>query len=74
MGKVYGVFDETTGVEARGRFIIDPDGVIQVFEVLTPPVAEMLMDLFAKLRHSNWLEKVRVPRLLPLAGGLAKKR
>lgn len=38
VGKVYGVFDETAGVEARGRFIIDPDGVIQGFEVLTPPV------------------------------------
>jgi len=38
VGKVYGVYDETTGVELRGRFIIDPDGVIQAMEVLTPPV------------------------------------
>ncbi len=26
------------GIELRGRFIIDPDGVIQAMEVLTPPV------------------------------------
>lgn len=38
VGKVFGVFDEANGVEARGRFIIDPDGVVQGFEVLTPPV------------------------------------
>ena len=38
VGKAYGVFDEDAGVEARGRFIIDPDGVVQGFEVLTPPV------------------------------------
>ncbi len=38
VGKVYGVFDEDAGVEARGRFIIDPDGNVQGFEVLTPPV------------------------------------
>lgn len=38
VGKAYGVFDEGAGVEARGRFIIDPDGVLQGFEVLTPPV------------------------------------
>jgi peroxiredoxin (alkyl hydroperoxide reductase subunit C) len=38
VGKVYGVYDETTGVELRGRFIIDPDGMIQAMEVLTPPV------------------------------------
>ncbi len=27
-----------TGVETRGRFIIDPDGVLQGCEILTPPV------------------------------------
>ena len=29
VGKVYGVYDEVAGVELRGRFIIDPDGVIK---------------------------------------------
>ena len=38
IGKLYGVFDEGSKVENRGRFIIDPDGVIQGYEVLTPPV------------------------------------
>ena len=38
VGRVYGIFDEEAGVENRGRFIIDPDGVVQGFEVLTPPV------------------------------------
>ena len=38
VGKVYGVYDENLGVELRGRFINDPDGIIQAMEVLTPPV------------------------------------
>ena len=38
IGKLYGVFDEASKVENRGRFIIDPDGVIQGYEVLAPPV------------------------------------
>ena len=38
VGRVYGILDEEAGVENRGRFIIDPDGVVQGFEVLTPPV------------------------------------
>lgn len=38
VGRVFGVFDEEAGVENRGRFIIDPDGVVQGYEVLTPPV------------------------------------
>jgi peroxiredoxin (alkyl hydroperoxide reductase subunit C) len=38
VGTVYGVYDEDAGVNTRGRFIIDPDGIVQGFEVLTPPV------------------------------------
>ena len=38
VGAVYGVYDADAGVETRGRFIIDPDGVVQGYEVLTPPV------------------------------------
>jgi peroxiredoxin (alkyl hydroperoxide reductase subunit C) len=38
VGEVYGIYDEEAGVETRGRFLIDPDGVIQGYEVLTPPV------------------------------------
>ena len=41
VGTAYGVYDEDAGVENRGRFIIDPDGVIQGYEVLTPPVEDM---------------------------------
>jgi len=38
VGQVFGVYDADGGVDVRGRFIIDPDGVIQGYEVLTPPV------------------------------------
>lgn len=38
IGKMYGIYDEDSGVETRGRFIIDPDGNVQGYEVLTPPV------------------------------------
>ena len=38
VGTIYGIYDEDAGVETRGRFIIDPDGIVQGFEVLTPPV------------------------------------
>ncbi len=41
IGRAYGVWDENQGIEMRGRFIIDPDGVIQAMEVLTPPVGRM---------------------------------
>jgi peroxiredoxin (alkyl hydroperoxide reductase subunit C) len=50
VGKIYGVFDETAGVEARGRFLIDPDGVIQGFEVLTPPVGRNVEETIRQIQ------------------------
>lgn len=50
VGKVYGVFDEDAGVEARGRFIIDPDGVVQGYEVLTPPVGRNVEETFRQVQ------------------------
>ena len=50
VGKVYGVYDENTGVELRGRFIIDPDGVIQAMEVLTPPVGRRLAETIRQIQ------------------------
>lgn len=44
VGRAYGVYDEQQGIEMRGRFIIDPDGVIQAMEVLTPPVGRKLAE------------------------------
>ena len=38
VGTAYGIYDDEAGVETRGRFIIDPEGVVQGYEVLTPPV------------------------------------
>ena len=32
IGKLYGVYDEAGGVDIRGRFIIDPDGIIEAME------------------------------------------
>jgi len=50
IGKVYGVYDEAAGVDFRGRFIIDPDGVIQAMEVVTPPVGRSVAELLRQLK------------------------
>lgn len=50
VGTVYGVYDEDAGVENRGRFLIDPDGVIQAFEVLTPPVGRNLAETLRQIQ------------------------
>jgi peroxiredoxin (alkyl hydroperoxide reductase subunit C) len=50
VGKVYGIYDEDAGVETRGRFLIDPDGVIQGYEVLTPPVGRNVAESIRQIQ------------------------
>ncbi|MBU8922142.1 MAG: redoxin domain-containing protein [Bacteroidales bacterium] len=50
VGSVYGIYDEDAGVETRGRFIIDPDGVVQGFEVLTPPVGRNVAETLRQIQ------------------------
>lgn len=50
VGTVYGIYDENGGVETRGRFIIDPDGIVQGFEVLTPPVGRNVNETLRQIQ------------------------
>jgi alkyl hydroperoxide reductase subunit AhpC len=50
IGTVYGVYEEAAGVNIRGRFLIDPDGVIQAMEVLTPSVGRNVSELIRQVK------------------------
>ena len=50
VGAVYGVYEEAAGVNIRGRFIIDPDGIIQAMEVLTPSVGRNIDETIRQLK------------------------
>jgi len=50
VGTVYGIYDENAGVETRGRFVIDPDGVIQAYEVLMPPVGRNVQESLRQIQ------------------------
>ena len=49
IGTLYGVYDENSGVNVRGRFLIDPDGIVQAMEVLTPPVGRNVAELIRQV-------------------------
>jgi len=50
IGTVYGVYDAAAGVNIRGRFIIDPDGVIQGMEVLAPTVGRNMGETIRQVK------------------------
>lgn len=57
IGSVYGVYDEAAGVDIRGRFLIDPDGIIQAMEVLTPTVGRNFEELVRQIKAYQHVEK-----------------
>ncbi len=50
IGTMYGIYDEVAGIETRGRFIIDPDGIVQGYEVLTPPVGRNVKETIRQVQ------------------------
>ena len=65
IGQVYGVYDEAAGVDIRGRFIIDPDGVIQAMEVLTPAVGRNLDETFRQVQAFQLVRKSKGTEATP---------
>jgi len=50
VGSAFAVYDDEAGVEMRGRFIIDPEGVVQGYEVLTPPVGRNVSETIRQVQ------------------------
>jgi len=50
IGEEYGVYAEEDGVDIRGRFLIDPDGVLQAMEVLAPAVGRNVAEMIRQIR------------------------
>jgi peroxiredoxin (alkyl hydroperoxide reductase subunit C) len=65
LGTVYGVYDEEAGVENRGRFLIDPDGIVQGFEVLTPPVGRNVDETIRQIHAFQLVRKSKGAQATP---------
>jgi peroxiredoxin (alkyl hydroperoxide reductase subunit C) len=50
IGQKYGVYDEEDGVNIRGRFIIDPDGILQAMEILAEPVGRHVKEMIRQIK------------------------
>jgi peroxiredoxin (alkyl hydroperoxide reductase subunit C) len=65
VGKLFGVFNENAGVENRGRFLIDPDGVVQAYEVLTPPVGRSVQETLRQLQAFQLIRETKGAEATP---------
>jgi alkyl hydroperoxide reductase subunit AhpC len=65
IGSVYGVFDAAAGVDVRGRFLIDPDGVIQAIEILNPPVGRKVAESIRQVQAFQHVRKTKGAEATP---------
>jgi peroxiredoxin (alkyl hydroperoxide reductase subunit C) len=65
IGKLYGVYDEDAGIELRGRFIIDPDGIIQAIEILTPPVGRNVEEVIRQVKAYQYVRETKGQEVAP---------
>jgi len=65
VGTLYGIYDENAGVETRGRFIIDPDGVVQAYEVLTPPVGRNVSETIRQVQAYQLVRESKGTKATP---------
>lgn len=73
VGKVYGVYDENAGVEMRGRFLIDPDGIIQAVEVMTPPVGRKIDEAIRQIKAFQHVRETKGAEAMPAGWEPGKK-
>jgi len=57
IGAVYGIYDEAAGVDIRGRFLINPDGILLAMEVLTPEVGRNVAELIRQVKAFQTVRK-----------------
>lgn len=65
IGQVYGIYDEVGGVDVRGRYIIDPDGVVQAIEILTPPVGRKVAESIRQLQAFQHVRETKGAEVCP---------
>jgi peroxiredoxin (alkyl hydroperoxide reductase subunit C) len=50
VSRTYGVWNPKNGLNQRGRFIIDPEGIVQGVEVLVGPVGRNVKELIRQIQ------------------------
>lgn len=73
ISKAYGVYDEDEKICVRGVFVIDPDGIVQTYEVLTPPVGRNIFETLRQLKGAQHVREKNGVEALPAGWEPGKK-
>lgn len=73
IGKMYGVYDEQSGVSLRGTFIIDPDGILQGLEVLSMPIGRNVFEGLRQIKAGQMVRNSKGKEVAPAVWQPGKK-
>lgn len=73
IGKMYGVYDEQSGVTLRGTFLIDPDGLLQSIEVLSMPIGRNVFEGLRQIKASQMVKDSKGKEVAPAVWEPGKK-
>ena len=59
IGRMYDIYDSETGVDVRGTFIVDPDGKIVGFEVLTGLIGRNIDETIRQVQAFQHVREVK---------------
>ncbi len=65
IGKAYGVYDEASRMDIRGRFLIDPDGVLQAAEILAPAVGRNIEETIRQVEAFQYVRSMGGAEVCP---------
>lgn len=66
IGRMYGVYDEEATLDNRGTFVIDPDGVIQSFEVVSAGVGRNFDETIRQIKAFQHIRETQGAEALPV--------
>lgn len=73
IGKMYGVYDEQSGVTLRGTFIIDPEGILQGLEVLSMPIGRNVNEGIRQIKAGQMVRNTKGKEVAPAVWDQGKK-
>jgi alkyl hydroperoxide reductase subunit AhpC len=65
IGMQYGVYDENIRMNVRGRFLIDPDGILQAVEILAPSVGRNIDETIRQVEAFQYVRSMGGAEVCP---------
>ncbi len=67
VGTEYGTYSESKGIELRGTFVIDPDGIVQSASVLAEPLGRDIDEMIRQIQAAQHNQATNGAEALPVA-------